>query len=1529
MSHRIFVNTTNLQYRTVTQNARGVDEGLGKPSALTQELTAEQREQFFQNPTELFFSSTDLRDKRRKIQIVFDSMTSPKFFISDKVNFNRSLRLANALNAPRYVINKLESIKNEALQYTKVPYVGINSDDLNRRYAPWEMSKRDFPNIDKRAQKETTNKRIIFDLYDHDGNVETEKAIVLLAKECLADALYSHNGITSPGHPGPGGVGYNKNWKSKDLLKEHFFTLTWDTTNTSDNKVESTYIKTLVFLYGYIKLLDDILNLQDSTLSRTPDKETGEIRLGLEIKLTTATVSLLDAMVNASHKVVEEKTLTFFDETREYKTLLNFGNDDQYVAEAWRFAPRVDANNVVFTDTESIQLKLNRPLSTNIGLNSTAFISREIAQSIIDIINFQLSPAQDGTPYLRPFNMDSRNYVDSKIMSTNASLESLGLVSGSTSTAAGGAISYEDITFRRWFTADFKSSELNIDFTDYNNFVHFGSAYARLQVFTEKLRQIDSLTSASISSSAASSILSIQRKALEKETIIRNFDPYEQFLYYGPTTPPYSASAFYADGEVEYNVTGSWPKQGDGTAYSPYSTAAQDWLEDQLAIAARFDDNNPNNLILNLPRHVRENEESADFITFFHMIGHVIDNIKVYIDQFPNIYSTEVNPLKGLTMDQVYEVAKSFGLNLPNVYAIENLQTFNAQFSGESGSRSQVAETWKRFLHSMVYLSKTKGSRTSMDALLATYGINSPVLQVKETTHPAAGNYIKSDEITYGIEFSKDTQRYIRLPLVSSSITASTVQVAFIPTTRQSGSLMTATNWAVDIVPHPSGSESLIEFASGSYQSYNMEKSMEYGRLHIYSGSGKALIATSSYFPLYSEDYTHFMLRSQSGDFTIIQTDGDQILFQESVPVTLSTAQWNANTYLYIGGSGSLKSSNHFDAVVDEIRIWGEDISDADFVAQAYDPGSYYGATHTSSYNDLYVHVAFSQPLASITSSATNESPYQNVAIVSNLPTLGFTTASYTKVVRTIKQFTPIAGTTAYTNKKVVIADAPVFNQEFVEDGGNTYVLNQNASIKRVENKAFNSGQNIVSFAVSPTDAINQNIMRSMGVIDVNNTIGSPRYIADYNYSSLDNIRKDYMQYFNKTIKPNDYIRFFKDLTQGPSEMADEMVPVRAKLLDGIVIESPVIHRNKERSVRKFAADGTATKKFNRFIAGSGSIGIGAYDFNIQQSIVLLPTWEADTLPLTAGVSMSYMSLADSSYNTYDARVSASIPTETVSTGYARNPFLGTDTRIPSEENTVDVFYEIHPRAYFHDIGTRTYFHKSNGIYSYDIYTKYKTEYLVKLDVNKNTSLDPRYAPVTLLNPNSPAENVGRSLTIIPNASYAANSDPVSGSIKAVKTANIFSLYGVEGTAGLRVRLYRTVSDAVADESRDFGTLPDPSAGVLFDAILDGTTAVFPYTLIQTADSVIYYNITNTTGAVIESQVKLDYFAYEPLDTIPLGYLPRHYRFSRDNTTALKRRNFLGCKITARSLTDPASPVVVTRTQKTAILVKKKGLNTN
>jgi hypothetical protein len=128
--------------------------------------------------------------------------------------------------------------------------------------------------------------------------------------------------------------------------------------------------------------------------------------------------------------------------------------------------------------------------------------------------------------------------------------------------------------------------------------------------------------------------------------------------------------------------------------------------------------------------------------------------------------------------------------------------------------------------------------------------------------------------------------------------------------------------------------------------------------------------------------------------------------------------------------------------------------------------------------------------------------------------------------------------------------------------------------------------------------------------------------------------------------------------------------------------------------------------------------------------------------------------------------------------------------------------------------------------------------------------------------------------------------------------ANIFTLFGINGATGIRLRLYNNATARDNDISRAFATIPSSSQGVLFDGLLEGQQDVFPYVMMQTPDTNIYYTVSNTTTTPISSVVSIDYFKYDPGNPAPMGYLPRHYKFSRDNTTAFKRRTFIGTRDT-------------------------------
>jgi hypothetical protein len=649
---------------------------------------------------------------------------------------------------------------------------------------------------------------------------------------------------------------------------------------------------------------------------------------------------------------------------------------------------------------------------------------------------------------------------------------------------------------------------------------------------------------------------------------------------------------------------------------------------------------------------------------------------------------------------------------------------------------------------------------------------------------------------------------------------------------------------------------------------------------------------------------------------------------------------------VYIGGSGSIKTTNNFDGIIDEIRSWGEYTTDDRFIKYAYDPGTYDGNTYTSAYTHLYGLLTFAQPSPSITSSIINESPYQYVNTIPSFTTYGFTTASYIRLSRTIRQDTPIVGSSIYTNKKINVAPPPVFTQTSLDSNGQKVLSRRNSIVAIPDKQYINSGKNIVSFAISPTDFINQNILRTMGPIDVNYTIGNPTDIFKTKYVELENLQNSYNQYYGETINSNQYIDFFKNVVEAPSEFAEEIIPARAKLLNGVTIQPTILQRNKIVLTQPLLVDGTDTRTLDNYLSGSLDTNVGAfYDevvYDIQENItpvsyaVDYPTvpsmsWDStdinvsipeyvtiesstpfNSLPSARkavqylnGTSLVSSSIFDdnSAVLGLDAFVNYTASANTVDTGYARFVF-DKSGQVPNESNTIIPFYDIPPSSDFNDVGTTSYFHRTDGIYSYRVVSPYKTQYVVKLNPSINSSIDPIYAPITLLVTGSIASPPGRY-----TSKFTYSGTNISGSYVdtgVFKLANIFSLYGVSGPVGSRIQFYRDALSLSNDSNRTFETPPTGDHGILFDGILDSVSNVIPYVLMQTINSNVYYRITSPDTPV--GVINMYYFAYEPINLTPLEYLPRHYKFSRENSTALKRRNYIGCLQTQGTTTDSNPP---------------------
>jgi hypothetical protein len=875
----------------------------------------------------------------------------------------------------------------------------------------------------------------------------------------------------------------------------------------------------------------------------------------ITLQINPIQIPLVDAVVAAVNKLTSQSIERYFDQSRRGKTLLNFGQDYQATLVNWAPAPGDT------TQTSAI-VKLYQPLPVDVNLRSTGWIVRELATPLLDQIFVFYTQVDVPRTYLRPPNRNVYVAGRSGAEIENATKQTL------FTTGSFDKINTSDPIRDQWFVSSFEGAELNVDYADFAQFVFYSSALNRLAAFKNKLLSIEDFNriineqSASVAAAVSSSGLAgftgsavypaIQSIVTQRNDLIQSFDGYERFLYY-ESNVPYSSS-FSGDGgavdELYYLADATWPKIS-GSVVTVASASASGWISNIEAIAMAYDIQNVNRLANNLPEYLQSDERSESFLTFVDMVGHHFDTVKLYADNMSSIYDRNSDPTEGLSSDMVWTIADSFGIDLPNQYAIENLvdYTIGAQSEVDPAVyRTSVAETWKRFLHNQMYLLKTKGTATALRGLLNVYGVLPTTVQIREAATPSfytTASYEVFEEQTNVLELSGS---YVRIPFSGTFSTPNTIQLRFATSTARSASLFNVgNNWYVDVQP-----------TAGTY-----------GRVAFTDGA--SVVQSTDALELFSGEYFHLALTRYGStvSMSLMRADDDGDIVEQAYTSFADPGFWTAGTTLYLGSSGS---SAPFIGTVDEFRMWSTPLSSSVLSLHTQYPALYNGNATTSARDELLVRLSFNKPRnLGTTPFVVNESPYVAYhtasAALLQFSASGFTNEatypySMNTETRTVLRYAPNVGGTQFVSNKISIADPAQYR--YLNTSGSSPVLSHNKSMVVLDDK-FDAIQSdtTVGFYLSTTDAINDSIIRSIGNIDIQDYIGDPSNLYDTSYPDLKALNTLYWNNYAYSYNFNTFIRFVDTLLESLFLQAKKLVPARTRLLTGIVLESPILERNK------------------------------------------------------------------------------------------------------------------------------------------------------------------------------------------------------------------------------------------------------------------------------------------------------------------------------------------------------------------------------
>lgn len=457
---------------------------------------------------------------------------------------------------------------------------------------------------------------------------------------------------------------------------------------------------------------------------------------GTEIRLSSQGISdteIIDGFTRYQEYVSSKNYYTDF--------YLNFGLNRQIIA-----------INVAYETTDEgsfLLIKLYEPLPPDFGIKSTLWIVEKLSESVSYEINTSVeTEVVVSTNSLRGPNFDID--VKEKVTQTTPYYSYNDLFSSELSSSIQQLASYYDD----------KAININVDYSNFSNFIHFSSATERIENFKYKLELIESYEAEIASYDQLTylgntSVLSISQSiSLNKNkinNIINKFDPYEYYLYF-------DSGAF------------SWPKTNSEKPYLLYSTTSSQaisWLGSEatfpngdsavsiLYSASLYDTTNKDVLTATIPQYLLEDDNNAPFIAFLNMISQHFDNVWLYYKDVSSRYDNTNNPNTGISIDLVADALKSLGINLyTNTNLSDNLyySLFGMNPDGSllppTGSeiiynyitssidtlpaKDIQKEIYKRIYHNVPYILKTKGTQRSIKALISCFGIPENILEVSE-----------------------------------------------------------------------------------------------------------------------------------------------------------------------------------------------------------------------------------------------------------------------------------------------------------------------------------------------------------------------------------------------------------------------------------------------------------------------------------------------------------------------------------------------------------------------------------------------------------------------------------------------------------------------------------------------------------------------------------------------------------------------------------------------------------------------------
>jgi hypothetical protein len=874
----------------------------------------------------------------------------------------------------------------------------------------------------------------------------------------------------------------------------------------------------------------------------------------------------------------------FEDLSKKYVEYIIDRNEKDYYSD---FILNFGENNIIIgvnilldnnQNNSDLYIKLYKPLPTSINIKDTLWINEIIANPI----SYNLS---------KLYEVDDIGINSEKLKGPNFNIEINNIINTSTDYLNINNIIDASSSLNNQIDL-LKDININIDFNELNNFIHFSSAYERLENFIYKIKKLENLnndlnTITSLSGSIlGSSLLNITK---EINTTISNFDKFENYLYFESGSncfPKSSSSKPYINQSISSIEVMGWL----GSVNENDEYYGGKYLE-----FSDYDINNRDYLWNNLPEYIKLDEQNSQLKLFISMLGQHFDYLWIYIKDITNRHNNDNRLNIGISKDMIAETLKSFGIKLytnsrnnNNIYLSLLGINEDGSFLPQTGSyvinnyitssnytipdNDIQKEIYKRIYNNLPYLLKSKGTKSGLRALINCFGIPSTILSIKEFGgNIKEENYIENiiDKFNYSLNLNGAAN--LSIPFYPSNqqlintghndINPDTIEFRFkLNSIIPSQSLLESNNNNKIIrIIHISNSLAEIDFGLEGNQGWFYSSPIQ--------------------LPLYNNDWWNINLTRESGSLRFNQTGSNQnytltignkdefgntniqssSIFINGFESSSYNQSWVDSDIIFPGGSNI---NNPFSGTIQEFRYWINSIPQENFKDHILNPKSISYLNETGSFNNLIFRLPLGSELDNNVNNITSSHPSKIESFITDINngiSDSYATITNSQSVSFKPNYelyyinTPNLGLNTESNQKIKIID--------------NYILPDNTlsffnKVSKVDINQSNNSKNI-EISISPQNIINNDIIEQLGNFNIDNYIGDVKDKYKNKYPDLEKLKLFYFQKYINKYNFVDIIKLLSYFDNSLFKMIKDFIPATANLSSGLVIKSPNLERNK------------------------------------------------------------------------------------------------------------------------------------------------------------------------------------------------------------------------------------------------------------------------------------------------------------------------------------------------------------------------------